>query len=234
MCALPCMHAGLVEWWFLSWCNVMFGQEFAGWEPKAQNRCTVHVHHQHAAYTVSMCIADLQECLEAQQQRPLLSELETLVGQDRQLVVSCAAVSQFEILLQQFSGPLERQRWAQLVPQLRVYHCTAGCRRSSTHSSSNASHQACAVCGDNLVQSAGLGEQQQAPGVKQLDRAWFPLSGRLQELEKMSLLQQAVFSLGDALHALTLTANGSAVRAAAVQGVVLDVQQHRPVWLTGL
>jgi hypothetical protein len=184
-----------------------------------------------------MRFADLQECLEAQQQRPLLSELETLVGQERQLVVSCAAVTQFEILLQQFSGPLERQRWVQLLPQLRIYHCTAGCSStSSTHSSSTASHQVCAVCGDNLVQSAGLGEQQQqqAPDVEQLDRAWFPLSGRLQELEKMSLLQQAVFSLGDALHALTLTANGSAVRAAAVQGVVLDVQQHRPVWLTGL
>jgi hypothetical protein len=171
--------------------------------------------------------------LEAQQQRPLLSELETLVGQDRQLVVSCAAVTQFELLLQQFSGPLERQRWAQLLPQLRIYHCTAGCSNSSPHSSS-VGHQGCAVCGDKVVQSAGLDELQQAQGLQQLDRAWFPMSRRLQELEKMSVLQQAVFSLGDALHALTLTANGSAVRAAAVQGVVLDVQQHRPVWLTGL
>jgi hypothetical protein len=181
----------------------------------------------------------LQDCLAAQQQRPLLSELETVLGQDRQLVTSCAAVSQFEILLQQFSGPLERQRWSELLPQLRVYHCTAGCGSSSSGSngahSSKVSQQACAVCGESVVQNQGGQQLCSAPAdVPQLDGALFPLSQRLQELDKMTLLQQAVFSLGDALHALTLTANGSSVRAAAASGVVLDVQTHRPVWLTGL
>jgi hypothetical protein len=179
----------------------------------------------------------LQDCLAAQQQRPLLSELETVLGQDRQLVTSCAAVSQFEILLQQFSGPLERQRWSELLPQLRVYHCTAGCSSSSsdgTHSS-KVRQQACAVCGESVVQNQGRQQLCSAPAdVPQLNGALFPLSQRLRELDKMTLLQQAVFSLGDALHALTLTANGSAVRAAAASGVVLDVQTHRPVWLTGM
>lgn len=163
------------------------------------------------------------------------------MGQDRELVASCAAISQFEILLQQFSGPSERQRWSQMLPRLKVYHCTAGCSSSSNGSidSNNVSQQACAVCGESLVQSKG-GPQQQlqqlgsAAEVPQLDGAVFPLSQRLHELDRMTLLQQAVFSLGDALHALTLTANGSAVRAAAACGVILDVQTHRPVWLTGL
>lgn len=186
-----------------------------------------------------------QACLEAQQQQPLMEELRRVMGGDKQLVVSCAAVSQFEILLQQFSGPLERQRWAQLLPQLRVYHCTAGCASSSIGNDSTPGHQqaACAVCGEPLVQQRVVGvhapEQQLGSSTGQLQQpqlegGCFPLSERLQGLEKMSLLQQAVFSLGDALHAVTVTANGSAVRAAAACGVVLDVQQHRPVWLTGL
>lgn len=193
-----------------------------------------------------MCGCCLQDCLEAQQQRPLLVELEGVVGQDRDLVVSCAAVSQFEILLQQFSGPIERQRWSRLLPQLRVFHCTAGCSGGNGSSSGGGGsvkvrQQACAVCGELLVQLQG-GRQQhssssssRSAAAEQLEGgAVFPLSPRLQELDRMTLLQQAVFSLGDAMHALTLTANGSAVRAAAACGVVLDVQTHRPVWLTGL
>lgn len=197
-----------------------------------------------------MCGCCLQDCLEAQQQRPLLDELEGVVGQGRELVVSCAAVSQFEILLQQFSGPTERQRWSQLLLQLRVYHCTTGCSGGNSRSSSGGggsvkvSQQACDVCGESLVQLQG-GRQQHSSSSSSGSSgaaaehlreggAVFPLSPRLQELDRMTLLQQAVFSLGDAMHALTLTANGSAVRAAAACGVVLDVQTHRPVWLTGL
>ena len=96
---------------------------------------------------------------------------------------------------------------------------------------------ACSVCGEPLVQhgaAASMVVQHGSSAMATSQHAWFPLSGRLQSLDKMTLMQQAVFSLGDALHALTLTANGSAVRAAAASGVVLDVQQHRPVWLTGL
>ncbi|PNH09654.1 hypothetical protein TSOC_003655 [Tetrabaena socialis] len=45
--------------------------------------------------------------------------------------------------------------------------------------------------------------------------------------------QLAVFGLGDARRAVTLTANGNAVRSAERQGVVLEVVLHRPVWLAG-
>ncbi|PNH09675.1 hypothetical protein TSOC_003653 [Tetrabaena socialis] len=45
--------------------------------------------------------------------------------------------------------------------------------------------------------------------------------------------QLAVFGLGDARRAITLTANGNAVRSAERQGVVLEVVLHRPVWLAG-
>jgi hypothetical protein len=64
----------------------------------------------------------------------------------------------------------------------------------------------------------------------------YAASQRLLDLPKLSALQRAVFGLSDAVHALTLTANGSAVRSAvATAGVELfDVVQHRPVWLTGL
>ncbi len=43
----------------------------------------------------------------------------------------------------------------------------------------------------------------------------------------------AVFGLGDSARALTLTANGAALRAAAREGVDVEAQQHRPVWLAG-
>lgn len=192
---------------------------------------------------VAACLS-LQECLAAQQQRPLLAELESFLGQDKQLVVSCAGVQQFEILLQQFSGPLERQRWAELLPRLKVYHCSQGVvdhhqqppphEQHHSISSSVVRQQACAVCGETLVQLGSIEQAGDDPLRPQLDGTTFPLSQRLQQLERMSLAQQAVFGLGDALHALTLTANGSAVRAAAACGVVLDVHTHRPVWLTGL
>ncbi|KAG2446749.1 hypothetical protein HYH02_008310 [Chlamydomonas schloesseri] len=45
--------------------------------------------------------------------------------------------------------------------------------------------------------------------------------------------QLAVFGLGDGRRALTLTANGNAVRSAERLGVALEVVLHRPVWLTG-
>ena len=47
-------------------------------------------------------------------------------------------------------------------------------------------------------------------------------------------MQKSVFGLGDAMRAVTVTANGSAVRGAERQGVHLEVVTHRAVWLTGL
>lgn len=46
-------------------------------------------------------------------------------------------------------------------------------------------------------------------------------------------LQRAVFGAGDALQALTLTANGNAVRSAERQGVYLEAVVHRAAWLSG-
>lgn len=47
--------------------------------------------------------------------------------------------------------------------------------------------------------------------------------------------QVAVLGLGDALHALTLTANSAALRSAAQHGGVnLEAVAHRAVWLVGI
>ena len=59
------------------------------------------------------------------------------------------------------------------------------------------------------------------------------VSLRVQSLERFTRTMQGVFGLGDALHAVTLTANGNAVRGAERQGVVLECMCHRAVWLAG-
>ncbi|KAL6757016.1 hypothetical protein V8C86DRAFT_2634413 [Haematococcus lacustris] len=55
----------------------------------------------------------------------------------------------------------------------------------------------------------------------------------LGHLAQVGQQQTAVFGLGDALHATTLTANGAAVRSMERQGIALEVVLHRAVWLTG-
>lgn len=45
--------------------------------------------------------------------------------------------------------------------------------------------------------------------------------------------QVAVFGLGDGARAMTLTANGNAVRSAERGGMNLEALVHRPVWLAG-
>lgn len=56
----------------------------------------------------------------------------------------------------------------------------------------------------------------------------------LGSLREIGAHQAAVFGMGDALRAITTTANGAAVRSAARQGVWLEACVHRAVWLTGL
>ena len=46
-------------------------------------------------------------------------------------------------------------------------------------------------------------------------------------------LQVAVLGLGDAMMAVTLTANNAAVRSAAHSGVKLEAVTHRAAWLMG-
>ncbi|GAX81285.1 hypothetical protein CEUSTIGMA_g8717.t1 [Chlamydomonas eustigma] len=60
------------------------------------------------------------------------------------------------------------------------------------------------------------------------------MTDRVSNLKKVTELQRTVFGLGDALQAVTLTANGSAARSALRQGVILELVVHRAVWLTGL
>jgi hypothetical protein len=49
----------------------------------------------------------------------------------------------------------------------------------------------------------------------------------------LSAAQKLVFSAGDALRAVTLTANGRAAAGLKSRGVPIPVHVHRPVWLTG-
>ncbi|MEW5297736.1 MAG: hypothetical protein WDW36_000921 [Sanguina aurantia] len=59
------------------------------------------------------------------------------------------------------------------------------------------------------------------------------ISERVAALEHIGAHQRAVLGLGDRLHALTVTADGNAVRSAQKQGLALETLVHRPVWLTG-
>jgi hypothetical protein len=59
-------------------------------------------------------------------------------------------------------------------------------------------------------------------------------SERISRITKLTEQQKAVFGLGDVLKAITLTANGNAIRSALGAGVHLECVLHRPVWLTGL
>jgi hypothetical protein len=169
----------------------------------------------------------LQDCLAAQQRSPLLPQLQPFIGDDRQLVSSCAAVKQFQLLLNMFAGPLEQARWQQLLQRLHIYHyhCTD---EDTGGGGAAAAARSCSSCGaaEEVVVAA---EHTQPPG------GWFSVSQRLRGVPKLTPLQQAVFGCGDALHGLTLTANASCVRSVAVSsGVELDVHEHRAVWLTGL
>jgi hypothetical protein len=53
-------------------------------------------------------------------------------------------------------------------------------------------------------------------------------------LSALTQQQRVVLGLGDAAQALTLTANGGALRLASSAGVVLEAVSHRAVWLTGM
>jgi hypothetical protein len=57
---------------------------------------------------------------------------------------------------------------------------------------------------------------------------------RVAALSALTQQQRVVLGLGDAAHALTLTANGGALRLASSVGVVLEAVPHRAVWLTGM
>jgi hypothetical protein len=62
---------------------------------------------------------------------------------------------------------------------------------------------------------------------------YYEVPPHVAQLTKISAQQCAVFALGEVVRGVTLTANGSAVRGAAGQGVMLETLIHRAVWLTG-
>lgn len=145
----------------------------------------------------------------------MLSRLQPFL-ENKSLIVSKAAVTQFTKLMQQFGGSKERQRWQALQETLTVFHPDA-----SMQSLTNAT---------DLQPSVATSCTPRAP-----QTATFVYSaGRVIGLQAISNPQKEVFALGDDQHALTLTANSKACEFAARQGVRLEVSIHRAVWLTGM
>ncbi|GIL53318.1 hypothetical protein Vafri_8949, partial [Volvox africanus] len=142
-----------------------------------------------------------RDCLAAERASPLLQELSPWFAPGRELTAADVACRQFQVLMDMFSGPRERQRWEELKARLTVVQVEA-----------------------ELLPAA-------PPAVPVTDalcpRCVLVLSGTL------GRDQVAVFGLGERRRAVTLTANGNAVRSAARLGVVLEAVLHRPVWLTG-
>ena len=125
------------------------------------------------------------------------------------LVAANAAVHQFQQLLEQFGGPVEKQRWQALLSKLQVYDSA------------------------EALQAQGQREQG-SEAVPHLQSLTPNLENRVTALQAISAAQKEVFAVGDGLHAITLTANAKGVECAARQGVQLEVFTHRAVWLTGL
>lgn len=66
------------------------------------------------------------------------------------------------------------------------------------------------------------------------DGVYWEGCSRVEGLEGLTPMQKKVLLVGDYAKAVTMTANGRAVRSAAQQGVELEAYVHRAVWLTGL
>lgn len=60
---------------------------------------------------VAKIILLLQDCLDNEKDQPLLLQLEPYLCPGRPVYAAHSAVSQFELLLQQFGGKKERARW---------------------------------------------------------------------------------------------------------------------------
>jgi hypothetical protein len=172
----------------------------------------------------------------------------------QQLVTSCQAVQQFQALMDMFSGPREQQRWQELLQRVAMYHCAqegeqqedAALLDCAYCSSANITGSSSTAAGLAVVAAAGVeaavgagscsssvqGQQQQQQ--QQQQQLLYTEPQRIARIEKLGKQQRAVFGLGDALQATTLTANGNAVRCCEQYGVKLEVVLHRPVWLTGM
>jgi hypothetical protein len=193
-------------------------------------------------------VPQVQDCLAAQIQQPLLPQLHACLDNSQQLVTSCLAVQQFQALMDMFSGPREQQRWQELLQRVAVYHCApedgqqqdgalAECAFCSSAGGTGIGGAGVAVVAAAGVEAgaaavadrSGVGNSQQ-----QQQLLLYSEPQRITCIDKLGKQQRAVFGLGDALQATTLTANGNAVRCCEQNGVKLEVVLHRPVWLTGM
>jgi hypothetical protein len=187
--------------------------------------------------------------LAAQIQQPLLPQLHACLDNSQQLVTSCLAVQQFQALMDMFSGPREQQRWQELLQRVAVYHCAP--EDSQQQDGALAECAFCSSIGGTGIGSAGGAvvaaaavEEGAAVGAEssgvsnsqQQQEQWrlYSEPQRITRIDKLGKQQRAVFGLGDALQATTLTANGNAVRCCEQYGVKLEVVLHRPVWLVGM
>lgn len=162
-----------------------------------------------------------QECLNAQQARPVLDDLQECLSSRQQLVTSCTAVHQFQKLVDAFAGQREHRRWQELQQRLQVYHLVSSEGPGQQCNCDFLGHPAAADCSDDRCSCNSMVQQYKQPE-------------RIVGIKKMTEQQKAVFGLGEVLKAITLTANGNAIRSALSAGVHLECVLHRPIWLTGL
>lgn len=233
--------------------------------PTAGGSCTVQQNWlPWGLVTIAELFCWMQDCLAAQIASPLLPELQACLDNSQELVTSCAAVGQFQKLLDIFAGPIEQQRWQELQQRLQVYHwrtgkgiaagtCVAcgasllvGCSDSIAAANEHlAANNAGTSDGLNGARDIQCDSRQKSgfdtlcfgygrSGEQQQQQHMYAVSERVNRVDKLTKQQKAVLGLGDALEALTLTANGNAVRCCGHYGVKLEALVHRPVWLTGM
>ena len=222
--------------------------------------------------------------MDAERAQPLRLELESAIA-GRLLITSALAIEQFEVLLSQYGGPVEKERWLQLLSTIQVFpfgqqnqpdvgECAI---QDSVDGAAMSDNRAIPLGAAMLVpmpralndSDAGCFPSAIAPpfgidsplemvqGIEALGLQSTCSAGqtaclhdkmtmiadvtsvvrwpnRVAEIERLSVCAKAVLGLGDAAHALTLTANGRAVQTAALQGVLLETYLHRAAWLTGM
>lgn len=217
--------------------------------------------------------------MDAERANPLHPELESAIA-GRPLITSALAVEQFEVLLSQYGGPVEKERWLQLLSTIQVFPIGQQDQPDVGECAIQDSVDEAAI---SDVRAIPLGVAMLVPmsravtvmdahenfpsaiapplrfnsplemvqGIEALGLQSTCSAGqtaemiadvtsvvrwpnRVAEIERLSVCAKAVLGLGDAAHALTLTANGRAVQTAALQGVLLETYLHRAAWLTGM
>jgi hypothetical protein len=165
---------------------------------------------------------------------PPLSPIPSTLPGARRLLASCLAVQQFELLMAQFAGPVERARWAELRSRVIVLPAAADSGEALEPPVNVMTRRVARLEKASAINSPPVSSGLLLPGLNKagslLDLCAFLGAMPVQ----VTPLQAAVLGLGDALQAVTLTANGGTVRNAERQGAHLEIFLHRAVWLTGI